>query len=90
MMNATKRFNLERKRMVDDNKKDDNNNKKGLGIWDGKEFLFEETGNGYWDTAKFLWRYGYSAVKVQFNLYKIERRGLNWQCYLLNENCIHI
>ncbi|KAG2217085.1 hypothetical protein INT45_004074, partial [Circinella minor] len=71
MMNATKKFNLERKRMVDDDnikKKENNKNKKGLGIWDGKDFLFEETGNDYWDTAKILWRYGYSAIKFKNHL----------------------
>ena len=60
LMNATERFGLERKRMTEDRKK-----MRGLGIWDGKQFLFEESGNDYWDTVKVLWRYGYSPVKVQ-------------------------
>lgn len=36
----------------------------GLGVWDGKEFLFEETGS-YWDSMKAIWRYGFTPLKVR-------------------------
>ncbi|KAI8140013.1 Prenylcysteine lyase-domain-containing protein [Fennellomyces sp. T-0311] len=69
LMNATERFGLELKRMVDDRKE-----MRGLGIWDGKQFLFEESGNEYWDTIKALWRYGYSPVRFRKHLSAIINR----------------
>ncbi|KAI9249711.1 Prenylcysteine lyase-domain-containing protein [Phascolomyces articulosus] len=73
LMNATERFGLERKRMVGEN----HQNNKGLGIWNGKEFIFEESGNDYWDAAKILWRYGYSAIKFKNHLTSIIDRFID-------------
>lgn len=41
----------------------------GLGVWDGQDFLFEETGS-YWDSMKAIWRYGFTPIKVSI--------ALNW------------
>lgn len=35
----------------------------GLGVWNGKEFLYEDTGS-YWNSLKALWRYGLTPLKV--------------------------
>ncbi|CAO3619837.1 unnamed protein product [Cunninghamella blakesleeana] len=59
MMNATKKFSLDLKKHTDETK---------LGIWDGDSFIFEESGNQYWDMLKILWRYGRSPLK--FNSHK--------------------
>ncbi|OCK78630.1 prenylcysteine oxidase 1 [Lepidopterella palustris CBS 459.81] len=41
-----------------------------LGIWNGYEFVLRTTaGNGWWDTAKLLWRYGLAPIKTN-NLMK--------------------
>ncbi|RIA97442.1 Prenylcysteine lyase-domain-containing protein [Glomus cerebriforme] len=39
------------------------------GIWNGDEFVFEQSSNSYWDTARILWKYGWAPIKVQ-NLVK--------------------
>lgn len=62
LMNATERFGLKRKRLAEGS-----TNGRGLGIWDGKNFLFEESGNSYWDTIKILWRYGYDPIRVKYH-----------------------
>ncbi|KAG0184841.1 hypothetical protein DFQ28_010354 [Apophysomyces sp. BC1034] len=59
LMNATERFGLKRVRMVDSFLK------RGLGVWDGQQFLFEESGWGWWDTVKALWRYGLAPVRFK-------------------------
>lgn len=59
LANATKRFGLNLTGLTEELPFE-----RGLGIWDGKDFLFEETGNKYWDMAKLLWRYGYSLIRV--------------------------
>lgn len=33
-------------------------------LWDGQSFIFEDLGEGWWNSAKMLWRYGYSPGKV--------------------------
>lgn len=58
LINATRRFNLNLTGLTE------LPFERGLGIWDGKDFLFEESGNKYWDVAKLLWRYGYSLIRV--------------------------
>lgn len=35
------------------------------GIWDGQQFLIEGLDNGWWNSAKMFWRYGYSPVTTQ-------------------------
>ncbi|KAF7720866.1 hypothetical protein EC973_005887 [Apophysomyces ossiformis] len=64
LMNATERFGLERVRMVDDMLK------RGLGVWDGKQFLFEQSGWGWWDTVKALWRYTWAPIRFRHLLQK--------------------
>ncbi|CAB5396339.1 unnamed protein product [Rhizophagus irregularis] len=39
------------------------------GIWNGEEFVFEQSSNPYWDTLRILWKYGLAPKKVQ-NLVK--------------------
>ena len=48
-------------------KKNVDTKRPGLGVWNGDEFLFEESG-GYWDNIKALWRYGLSPLKVRETL----------------------
>ncbi|CAG8443653.1 11248_t:CDS:10 [Ambispora leptoticha] len=36
-----------------------------LGIWDGKEFVFEQTSYKYWDIVKIFWKYGWAPYTVQ-------------------------
>jgi prenylcysteine oxidase/farnesylcysteine lyase len=35
------------------------------GIWDGQQFLVEGLDNGWWNSAKMFWRYGYAPVTTQ-------------------------
>ncbi|GAA5936916.1 uncharacterized protein JCM15063_000100 [Sporobolomyces koalae] len=35
------------------------------GVWDGEQFVFKESGRGWWDKTKLLWRYGRSPFKVK-------------------------
>lgn len=69
LMNATERFGLKRKRLAEESW-----NGRGLGIWDGNSFLFEESGNSYWDTVKILWRYGYDPIRVSVVYYGQKKR----------------
>ncbi|ORZ16214.1 Prenylcysteine lyase-domain-containing protein [Absidia repens] len=62
MMNASERFGLPLKHLTAETK---------LGIWNGESFLFEETGNQYWDTAKMLWRYGTAPLRFPNHLRSI-------------------
>lgn len=38
-----------------------------LGIWNGKEFVFQQQDSGwyYWDIAKLLWKYGLAPIRTQ-------------------------
>ncbi|KAG1144585.1 hypothetical protein G6F37_006174 [Rhizopus arrhizus] len=61
LMKATDVFQLKRTDLTSESKK----GRPGLGIWDGKEFLYEETGT-YWDKITPIWRYGVlSPLKFQ-------------------------
>jgi prenylcysteine oxidase/farnesylcysteine lyase len=62
LMKATEVFGLQRTRLtaIADEL---NATRPGLGVWNGKEFLFEET-DSYWDKLKALWRYGLTPLKV--------------------------
>ncbi|GES94549.1 prenylcysteine lyase [Rhizophagus clarus] len=35
------------------------------GIWDGEDFVFEQSSNPYWDMIRILWKYGLAPKKVQ-------------------------
>ncbi|RCH86498.1 hypothetical protein CU097_004773 [Rhizopus azygosporus] len=61
LMKAVDTFNLTRTKLTE--VRDDK--RPGLGIWDGKEFLFEQSGT-LWDTIVPIWRYGLiSPLKFQ-------------------------
>ncbi|CAO3587125.1 unnamed protein product [Absidia cylindrospora] len=62
MMNASEKFGLPLKHLTEETK---------LGIWNGESFLFEETGNQYWDAAKMLWRYGMAPLRFPNHLRSI-------------------
>lgn len=36
-----------------------------VGIWDGNQFVFEQTSSSYWDISKLIWKYGWAPIKVQ-------------------------
>lgn len=59
LMTASEKFGLQLTRLTGIESK-----RGGLGVWDGKEFVFEETGS-YWDTVKMIWRYGLTPMKVR-------------------------
>ncbi|CAG8630998.1 12395_t:CDS:2 [Funneliformis mosseae] len=40
-----------------------------MGIWNGEEFVFEQSFSSYWDIVKLFWKYGWAPKKVQ-NLVK--------------------
>jgi prenylcysteine oxidase/farnesylcysteine lyase len=63
LMTATEKFGLKRTTLTaleDMTVKE----RPGLGVWNGKEFLYEDTGS-YWDSLKALWRYGLTPLKVR-------------------------
>ncbi|KAI9307902.1 Prenylcysteine lyase-domain-containing protein [Cunninghamella echinulata] len=62
MMNASKKFGFPLKRLTAATK---------LGIWDGESFLFEESGNQYWDVLKLFWRFGTAPLKFSSHKDKI-------------------
>lgn len=62
MMNASEKFGLRLKRLTAETK---------LGIWNGESFLFEETGNQYWDSAKMIWRYGLAPLRFPSHLQSV-------------------
>ncbi|CAG8509062.1 3443_t:CDS:2 [Racocetra fulgida] len=35
------------------------------GIWDGDQFVFEQSSSSYWDISKLIWKYGWAPIKVQ-------------------------
>lgn len=63
LMKATKIFGLKRTRLTAISDEVETTNRPGLGVWNGKEFLFEDTGT-YWNKMKTLWRYGLTPLKV--------------------------
>ncbi|CAG8547559.1 4454_t:CDS:2 [Diversispora eburnea] len=34
-------------------------------VWDGTEFVFEETSSTFWDIVKLFWTYGWTPIKIQ-------------------------
>ncbi|OBZ84934.1 Farnesylcysteine lyase [Choanephora cucurbitarum] len=58
-------------------KKNVDTKRPGLGVWNGDEFLFEESG-GYWDNIKALWRYGLSPLKFQAKQKQVVQRFLTF------------
>ena len=45
-------------------------------VWDGQQFVFENLDNGWWNSAKMLWRYGYSPMKTEKFVGKLVDRFL--------------
>lgn len=65
LMKATEQFGLELTRLTalaDDIE----STRPGLGVWNGEEFVFEETGS-YWDSMKAIWRYGFTPLRVSIS-----------------------
>ncbi|KAI7907608.1 Prenylcysteine lyase-domain-containing protein [Cokeromyces recurvatus] len=86
LMKATDKFGLKRTSVEVDDDNDDidplvkkkrEDRRPGLGVWDGEQFVFEETGSYYWDSLKALWRYGLSPIKFQRKQQEIVKRFLN-------------
>lgn len=65
LMMATEKFGLNKTKLTSLEKEISAKNRPGLGVWNGQEFLFEESGS-YWDSMKALWRYGLTPLKVGF------------------------
>lgn len=36
-----------------------------LGIWNGENFVYTQTGGGWWNIAKLFWKYGLAPYKTQ-------------------------
>ncbi|CAM0139874.1 hypothetical protein VKS41_007218 [Umbelopsis sp. WA50703] len=59
LMNATKKFNLTLTILVD------RNISEKIGVWDGEQFLFQETSSGWFDKVRAIWRYGLTPFKIK-------------------------
>lgn len=59
LMNATKKFKLELTPLVG------RNISERIGVWDGQQFLFQETSSGWFDKVRAVWRYGFTPLKVR-------------------------
>jgi prenylcysteine oxidase/farnesylcysteine lyase len=70
LMKATEVFGLKKTRLTAIADELEASTRPGLGVWNGKEFLFEET-DSYWDKMKALWRYGLTPLKVNKQCCKI-------------------
>ncbi|MBW0463976.1 hypothetical protein O181_003691 [Austropuccinia psidii MF-1] len=57
-----------------------------IAIWDGTEFVFEETGSEWWDTLKLVWRYG----RAPFQLSSINKQTINQFEQIYKESFISI
>ena len=58
LMNATQKFNLTLTTLVDKNISEK------IGVWDGQQFLFQESNSGWFDKVRAVWRYGLTPLKV--------------------------
>ncbi len=65
LVNATKEFGLSTNGPGDDDEE------QMMGIWDGEKFVFIQSSQSYewWNIAKMIWKYGYSAIRAR-NLMK--------------------
>ncbi|KAI8582619.1 hypothetical protein K450DRAFT_226121 [Umbelopsis ramanniana AG] len=70
LMNATKRFNLTLTTLVDKNISEK------IGVWDGQQFLFQESNSGWFDKVRAVWRYGLTPLKVKKMVSDITSRWL--------------
>lgn len=68
LMLATEKFGLKRTRLTALEEEVAVKSRPGLGVWNGKEFLFQESGS-YWDSMKALWRYGLTPLKVRISAF---------------------
>jgi prenylcysteine oxidase/farnesylcysteine lyase len=64
LMKATEKFGLQKTRLTALADQVTTASRPGLGVWNGNQFLFEETGS-YWDSVKAIWRYGLTPLKVK-------------------------
>ncbi|GAB5593460.1 hypothetical protein Unana1_08360 [Umbelopsis nana] len=69
LMNATQRFNLTLTTLVD------RNISERIGVWDGQQFLFQETSSGWFDKIRAVWRYGLTPLKIKSIVSKVTA---NW------------
>ena len=42
-----------------------------LAVWDGQKFVVNQETNGWWDTAKLLWKYGLAPIKTMRLMRKV-------------------
>ncbi|KAH8553204.1 Prenylcysteine lyase-domain-containing protein [Umbelopsis sp. PMI_123] len=70
LMNATKKFNLSLTTLVDKNISE------RIGVWDGAQFLFQETSSGWFDKIRAVWRYGLTPLKIKNLVSAITARWL--------------
>ncbi|KAF2758159.1 Prenylcysteine oxidase [Pseudovirgaria hyperparasitica] len=68
MVEAAQAFNLTATKLSSVKPPSGTSNAPELGVWNGEEFVFEQTGS-WWDVPKLLWRYGYAPVRTN-NLVK--------------------
>lgn len=55
------------------------------GVWDGQQFVIENPGDGWWNSAKLFWRYGYSPLTTQ----KLVRSLVDKFVQLYNPSFMH-
>ncbi|KAI9290361.1 Prenylcysteine lyase-domain-containing protein [Umbelopsis sp. AD052] len=70
LMNATQRFNLTLTTLVDKNISEK------IGVWDGQQFLFQESNSGWFDKVRAVWRYGLTPLKVKKMVSDVTSRWL--------------
>ncbi|RHZ82779.1 hypothetical protein Glove_103g276 [Diversispora epigaea] len=59
LINASKKFGLELISFTDGYPE------AKTAVWDGTQFVFEETSNTFWDIVKLFWKYGWTPIKIQ-------------------------
>ncbi|KAL1664030.1 Prenylcysteine lyase-domain-containing protein [Schizophyllum commune] len=72
MWRASQEFNL--------TLKDFNDKDSTMGVWDGTSILFS-AGDGWWDNAKLLWRFGVAPLKAKWITDDIVRKFLRLYSY---------
>ncbi|KDN46629.1 hypothetical protein K437DRAFT_256136 [Tilletiaria anomala UBC 951] len=70
MVRAAKRFNLPTSAHLGEEHG-------ATSVWDGQQFVFENLDDGWWNSAKMLWRYGYSPMTTKNLVKDLTERFLN-------------
>ncbi|CEP17748.1 hypothetical protein [Parasitella parasitica] len=76
LMKATEVFGLNRTKLTSLEEEVSAKNRPGLGVWNGQNFVFEESGS-YWDSMKALWRYGLTPFKFQSKQKEVVKRFMD-------------